>query len=108
MACISVLSRSVFTAAVILGILFGGWTSLQAQSSASTDARSKELRLAVVMSNSALAVRNPDGQVSGLAVELGKALAAKGPVDLKLVLYDNIVRFNQSLGKDEWDVAFVP
>ena len=60
------------------------------------------------MSNSALAVRNPDGQVSGLAVELGKALAAKGPVDLKLVLYDNIVRFNQSLGKDEWDVAFVP
>src|SRR4051812_13867204 len=108
MACMSVLSRSAFSAAVILGILVGGSVSAPAQPSGGTVARAKELRVAIVMSNSALAVRNPDGEISGLAVEFGKALAARDEVNLKLVAYENMVRFNQSLGKDDWDVAFVP
>jgi polar amino acid transport system substrate-binding protein len=108
MACMSMLSRSASAAAVILAILVGGSASAPAQPSGGTGAPAKELRVAVVMSNSALAVRNPDGEISGLAVELGKALAAKDQVNLKLVPYENIVRFNQSLGKDDWDVALVP
>ena len=108
MVCMSIISRGAGTAAVILALLLSGTASIQAQTSAGTDTRSDELRVAVVMSNSALAVRNPDGQVSGLAVDLGTALAAKRQVNLKLVPYENIVRFNQSLGKEDWDIALVP
>jgi polar amino acid transport system substrate-binding protein len=108
MVCMSKLSRAAVIAVVILAIFFGGSALTQAQTSPSTDARSDDLRVALVMSNSALAVRNPDGQISGLAVDLGKALAAKRQVNLKLVPYENVVRFNQSIGKEDWDVAFVP
>jgi polar amino acid transport system substrate-binding protein len=103
-----IVSRSATAATVMLALLLSASTSTFAQKSSYNETRPNELRVAVVMSNSALAVRGPDGQISGLAIDLGKALAARGPVDLKLVPYENIVRFNQSLGKDDWDVAFVP
>ena len=108
MLCTSKTSRFTLTSAVILAIVLAGSALTQAQTSTSAKASSDELRVAVVMSNSALAVRNPDGQISGLAADLGMALAAKDQVNLKLVPYENIVRFNQSLGKEDWDIAFVP
>jgi polar amino acid transport system substrate-binding protein len=108
MVLISTVSRAAATAVVILAVLLGGLVSTHGQTSPSTKARADELRVAVVMSNSALAVRNPDGQISGLAADLAMALAARQQVDLKLVPYENIVRFNQSLGKEDWDIAFVP
>src|SRR4051812_32285703 len=92
MVRMSIFSRSAMTAAAMLATLFSGSTSTLAQTSSNTDTRGNELRVAVVMSNSALAVRGPDGQITGLAVDLGKALAARGPVNLKLVSYENIVR----------------
>ena len=108
MVSMSIISRAAVTAAVLQVIFFGASASTQAQTSPNTSAGSDDLRIAVVMSNSALAIRTPDGQVSGVAVELGKALAAKRDVKLRLVPYENAVRFNQSLGKKDWDIALVP
>ena len=108
MVCKSIISRAAVTAAAILVICFSGSVPTQAQTSPNPSATSDDLRVAVVMSNSALAIRNPDGQVSGLAVDLAKAFAAKRDLKLKLVPYENVVRFNQSLGKEDWDIALVP
>jgi polar amino acid transport system substrate-binding protein len=108
MVLISTVSRAAATAVVILAVLLGGLVSTHGQTSPSTKGRADELRVAVVMSNPALAVRNPDGQISGLAADLAMTLAVRQQVDLKLVPYENIVRFNQSLGKEDWDIAFVP
>src|ERR1035437_4950254 len=64
-----------------------------------------ELRAAVVVSDSVLVRRDQQGQVNGVLVDIANALAAKLGVPLHLVPYENVVRYNQSIGKDEWDVA---
>jgi polar amino acid transport system substrate-binding protein len=64
-----------------------------------------ELRAAVVVSDSVLVRRDQQGQLSGVLVDIANALAAKLGVPLHLVPYENVVRYNQSIGKDEWDVA---
>jgi polar amino acid transport system substrate-binding protein len=55
-----------------------------------------------------LASRTPDGQAGGLAVDVANALGAKLGLPVHLVLYENMARYNQSIGKDEWDVGFAP
>ena len=67
-----------------------------------------ELRVAVILSNPVLVTRSPDGQLGGVSVTLANAFAAKIGVPLRLVPYENIVRYNQSIGKDEWDIGFAP
>jgi polar amino acid transport system substrate-binding protein len=69
-------------------------------------APSGELRVALI-ANSVIAPRDTKGQISGLAVDLAKALATKIGATVKIVPYENLVGFNRSIGKDEWDVAFV-
>ena len=67
-----------------------------------------ELRTAVIVSNPVLVTRNQDGQLSGVAVDLASAFAAKLGVPVRMVPYENTIRYNQSLGKDEWDIALAP
>ena len=67
-----------------------------------------ELRAAVIISNSVLVTRNPQGELGGILVDIASALATSLSVPLHTVPYDNIVRYNQSIGKDEWDIALTP
>lgn len=64
-----------------------------------------ELRAAIVVSDPVLVTRNLQGQLSGVLVDIANALATKLGVRLHLVPYENVVRYNESIGKDEWDIA---
>ncbi len=76
-----------------------------AQSAASQLAPTGELRAALIASNPVLVTRAADGQLGGVSVELARALAAKLGVPVRLMPYDNPARYNESLGKGEWDVG---
>jgi polar amino acid transport system substrate-binding protein len=67
-----------------------------------------ELRVALITSNPVLVTRNSEGQLAGVSVDLANALGAKLGLSVHLVPYENVVRYNQSIGKDEWDVSFTP
>lgn len=77
-----------------------------AQSDAATRLAPKgELRAALIASNPVLVTRKPDGQPGGVSVELARALAAKLGVPVRLLPYENPARYNESLGKGEWDIG---
>ena len=64
-----------------------------------------ELRAGLIASNPVLVTRGADGQLGGVSVELARALAGKLGVPVRLIPYENPARYNESLGKDEWDVG---
>src|SRR3954447_8061099 len=77
-----------------------------AQNNAATRLAPKgELRAALIASNPVLVTREADGQLGGVSVELARALAAKLNVPVRLIPYENPARYNESLGKDEWDIG---
>jgi polar amino acid transport system substrate-binding protein len=80
----------------------------QSPSPAPTVAPKSELRVAVIGPDPGLVTRGVDGKLGGVLIELADALGAMLGATARSVLYDNRTRFNQSLGKDEWDVGFVP
>jgi polar amino acid transport system substrate-binding protein len=71
-------------------------------------AQNGELRVALITSNPMLVMRNSDGQLAGVSVDIANALGAKLGLPFHLVPYENVVRYNQSIGKDEWGVSFTP
>ena len=90
-------------------VFFVGLNPALAQQPAGTQIAPKgELRVAFQSSNPTLATRSAEGQYSGVAVDLANALGKKLGLPVKLVPYENTVRYNQSIGKDEWDIAFSP
>jgi polar amino acid transport system substrate-binding protein len=64
-----------------------------------------ELRAGLIASNPVLVTRGADGQLGGVSVELARALAAKLGIPVRLMPYENPARYNESLGKDEWDIG---
>ena len=64
-----------------------------------------ELRAALIASNPVLVTRGGDGQLGGVSVELARAFAAKLSVPVRLMPYENPARYNESLGKDAWDIG---
>ena len=99
-------SRIVFGA--LVG--FGWYAALLVQICAHAEDASQlasrgELRAALIASNPVLVTRGADGGLGGVSVDLARALAAKLNVPVRLILYENPARYNESLGKDEWDVG---
>lgn len=92
--------------------LMGGavvWPSTaRAQSDATKLAPKGELRAALIVSNPVLVTRRADGQLGGVSVELARAFATKLSVPIRLMPYENPARYNESLGKDEWDNGLPP
>jgi len=85
------------------------WNAVPAQAQSDPDALrlapTRELRAALIASNPVLVARGADGELGGVSVELARALAAKLGVPLRLMAYDNPARYNESLGKGEWDIG---
>jgi polar amino acid transport system substrate-binding protein len=77
----------------------------QAQSPVALLAPNGEFRAALIASNPVLVTRGADGQLGGVSVELARALAVRLGVPIRLMPYDNPARYNESLGKDEWDIG---
>jgi polar amino acid transport system substrate-binding protein len=99
---------SGFRVALLLAaVVCANSTNAQQQPDTSIAPRG-ELRVALITSNPVLVTRNPEGQLGGVSVDLANALGAKLGIPVRLVPYENIVRYNQSIGKDEWDVGFAP
>ena len=92
-----------------IGLIGGAaaWpVAARAQSEALTKLAPKgELRAALIVSNPVLVTRGSDGQLGGVSVELARSLATKLGVSIRLIPYENPARYNESLGKDEWDVG---
>jgi polar amino acid transport system substrate-binding protein len=68
-------------------------------------APSGELRAALIVSNPVLITRLTKGELGGVSVDLARALGAKLGVTVRLIPYENPARYNQSFGKDEWDIG---
>ena len=94
--------------AALLAATPGSVSLAHAQQDASTVAPKGELRAALITSNPVLVERTSDGQFGGVSVDLANAFAAQLGVPVRLVPYEILVRDNQSIGKDEWDIGFAP
>jgi polar amino acid transport system substrate-binding protein len=98
--------RMFFRAGLFLAFYVLCMGQTHAQTGAASQLASKgELRAALIVSNPVLVIRGADGQLGGVSVELARALAAKLHVPVRLIPYENPARYNESLGKDEWDVG---
>jgi polar amino acid transport system substrate-binding protein len=99
-------SRIFLSALVGFGWYAASLGQTYAQAGEASQLASKgELRAALIASNPVLVTRGADGQLDGVSVELARALAAKLSVSIRLIPYENPSRYNESLGKDEWDVG---
>ena len=68
-----------------------------------------KLRVATNGDNPLLVMRTPDGKmVGGVALDVGKFIAAKLGVSFEAVVYANADAYTQSFGKGEWDIAIGP
>jgi membrane-bound lytic murein transglycosylase MltF len=94
----------------VLGCAAAAWPlRARAQSDAATKLAPKgELRAALIASNPVLVTRGADGQMGGVSVELARAFATKLGISIRLMPYENPARYNESLGKDEWDNGLPP
>ena len=91
---------------VLVGTVAAFPVTASAQSEAVTIlAPGGELRAALIVSNPVLVTREADGQPGGVSVELARALATNLGVSIRLMPYENPARYNESLGKDEWDIG---
>lgn len=71
-------------------------------------ASSGKLRVGLILSNQVLVSRDiRTGELRGVAIALGKALAERIGVPLEPVGYPNPAALAGSFGRDEWDVAFL-
>ena len=68
-----------------------------------------KLRVATNGGNPQFVTRTPDGKmVGGVALDVGKFIAAKLGVSFEAVVYANADAYTQSFGKGEWDIAIGP
>jgi len=100
--------RILLSAIVLIAISIpgGAW----GQPAASSEiAPTGKLRVATNGGNPQLVTRTPDGKmVGGVALDVGKFVAAKLGVSFELVAYTNADAYTQSFGKGEWDIAIGP
>jgi polar amino acid transport system substrate-binding protein len=67
-----------------------------------------KLRVGLILSNQVLVTKDAQtGELRGVTVVLGKALAKRLGVPLEPVGYSNPAALVQSFGRNEWDIAFL-
>jgi polar amino acid transport system substrate-binding protein len=67
-----------------------------------------KLRVGLILSNQVLVSKDPQtGELRGVTVTLGKALAKRLGVPFEPVGYPNPAALVQSFGRSEWDIAFL-
>jgi len=67
-----------------------------------------KLRVGLILSNQVLVTKDPQtGELRGVTITLGKALANRLGVPFEPVGYPNPAALVQSFGRNEWDIAFL-
>ena len=102
-------SRTFASIAVFLVILAGCSTLPPVPPAARAELAPKgKLRVGLIMSNQVLVSKDArTGEIGGVTVDLGKALAQRLGVPFEAVQYPNPVALVKSFSDDEWDVAFL-
>ena len=96
-------------AVLVLGLL-AGCASAQGVSSAvrSDLVPTGKLRVGLILSNQVLVSKDPrTGELRGVTVALGNALAKRLGVPFEPVGYPNPAALVRSFGRNEWDIAFL-
>lgn len=96
---------SFATVALALLLAIGGTRVSQAGSEL---APNDTLRVALLISNPILVTKKPDGTLGGVAVDLGRMIAAKLGARYQEVTYQTTDTFAKSFSSGEWDVAIGP
>ncbi len=94
--------------AVSILILIGCASSPSVSPAARTElAPTGKLRVGLILSNQVLVTKDPNtGELRGVTVALGKALAQRIGVAFEPVGYPNPAAMVKSFGANEWDIAF--
>jgi polar amino acid transport system substrate-binding protein len=62
----------------------------------------------LILSNPVLVIKDPaTGELRGVSIDLGRSLAASLGVQFEPIGYPNPAALTRSLGKNEWDIAFI-
>jgi len=93
----------IFRISILAVLLFPNIAG--AQSVPSVRAPKGDLRAALIASNPVLVSRAADGRLAGVSVDVARALAERLGVPVRLIPYENPARYNESLGKDDWDIG---
>ena len=67
-------------------------------------APSGKFRVGMNGNNGTLTIKNSDGSLAGLSVDLGRFIASKLGVPVEPVLYPNSSPFTKSFGSQDWDI----
>jgi polar amino acid transport system substrate-binding protein len=94
---------------VALGVLASGASAQSVPPAARSElAPTGKLRAGLILSNQVLVTKDPQtGEVRGVTVALGKALAQRLGVPFEPVGYPDPAALVQSFGRNEWDIAFL-
>lgn len=94
---------------VALGVLVGRVSAQSVPAAARPElAPTGTLRVGLILSNQVLVTTDPQtGELRGVTVALGKALAQRLGVPFEPVGYPNPAGLVQSFGRNDWDIAFL-
>jgi polar amino acid transport system substrate-binding protein len=94
---------------VALGLLTGCASTQSVPAAARSElAATGKLRVGLILSNQVLVTKDPQtGELRGVTVSLGEALARRIGVPFEPVGYPNPAALVQSFGRNEWDIAFL-
>lgn len=94
---------------VALGLLAGCASIQSVPPAARADlASTGKLRVGLILSNQVLVTKDAQaGELRGVTIVLGKALAKRLGVPFEPVGYPNPAALVQSFGRNEWDIAFL-
>jgi len=99
--------RSALAVIVLAGML--GSASAQQDPSAAARAElapAGKVRVAFVLPNALVVRKDPaTGELRGMAIEVGRQIAARLGVPFEPVGYPDVVDLNRSMGSDAWDVV---
>lgn len=92
-----------------LGLLAGCASVQSVPPAARSDLSSTgKLRIGLILSNQVLVTKDPQtGELRGVTIALGKALAKRLGAPFEPVGYPNPAALVQSFGRNEWDIAFL-
>src|SRR5687767_3280933 len=94
--------RTMWSIILLIVLCSGG---AYAQPNVNTEiAPTGKFRVGMNGNNATLTIRNADGTLGGLSVELGRFIAGKLGVVFEPVLYESSSPFTKSFGNPEWDI----
>jgi len=99
--------RAPLWAAIILAGLSLS-AAAPAQPAPSDIAPGGRLRVALLVTNPVLAIKQPDGTLAGTAPDLGRFIADRLGARFEPVAYQDPQSFTASYGKNEWDILIGP